>query len=68
MTDARSGDESLDEIVSVMMAQKTGNRLHVPQEVLGAQVESLIWFMWFCANIIIERVIKVIRPQIGGQI
>lgn len=37
--DGRSGDESLDEIVSVMMTPKTGNRLHVPREVLRAQVE-----------------------------
>nr|XP_046233129.1 FERM and PDZ domain-containing protein 2 [Scatophagus argus] len=39
MTDGRSGDESLDEIVSVMMTPKTRNRLHVPREVRvpGAQ-------------------------------
>lgn len=37
--DGRSGDESLDELVSVMMTPKTGNRLHVPREVLGTQVE-----------------------------
>lgn len=42
MADGRSGDDSLDDIVSVMMTPKTGNRLHVPCEVraLGAQVES----------------------------
>ncbi|XP_047232107.1 FERM and PDZ domain-containing protein 2 isoform X2 [Girardinichthys multiradiatus] len=33
MTDRRSGDDSLDEIVSVMMTPKASNRLHVPQEV-----------------------------------
>ncbi|XP_044035436.1 FERM and PDZ domain-containing protein 2 isoform X2 [Siniperca chuatsi] len=33
MADGRSGDDSLDEIVSVMMTPKTGNRLHVPREV-----------------------------------
>nr|XP_057918587.1 FERM and PDZ domain-containing protein 2 isoform X1 [Doryrhamphus excisus]XP_057918588.1 FERM and PDZ domain-containing protein 2 isoform X1 [Doryrhamphus excisus]XP_057918589.1 FERM and PDZ domain-containing protein 2 isoform X1 [Doryrhamphus excisus] len=34
-----SGEDSLDEIVSVMMEPKTGNRLHIPQEVrvLNAQ-------------------------------
>ncbi|XP_076615290.1 FERM and PDZ domain-containing protein 2 isoform X2 [Chaetodon auriga] len=39
MADSRSGDDSLDEIVSVMMTPKTGNRLHVPREVrvLGPQ-------------------------------
>ncbi|XP_031699859.1 FERM and PDZ domain-containing protein 2 [Anarrhichthys ocellatus] len=39
MTDVRSGDDSLDEIVSAMMTPKTGNRLHVPREGrdLGAQ-------------------------------
>ncbi|XP_039991737.1 FERM and PDZ domain-containing protein 2 [Xiphias gladius] len=39
MADGRSGDDSLDDIVSVMMTPKTGNRLHVPCEVraLGAQ-------------------------------
>ncbi|KAK9530146.1 hypothetical protein VZT92_011670 [Zoarces viviparus] len=39
MTDVRSGDDSLDEIVSAMMPPKTGNRLHVPREGrdLGAQ-------------------------------
>ncbi|KAM9337028.1 FERM and PDZ domain-containing protein 2 [Symphorus nematophorus] len=39
MADGRSGDESLDEIVSVMMTPKTTNRLHVPREVraLSAQ-------------------------------
>ncbi|XP_037609808.1 FERM and PDZ domain-containing protein 2 isoform X1 [Sebastes umbrosus] len=39
MADGRSGDDSLDELVSVMMTPKTGNRLHVPREVriLGAQ-------------------------------
>ncbi|XP_068439827.1 FERM and PDZ domain-containing protein 2 [Clinocottus analis] len=31
-TDVRSRDDSLDEIVSVMMTPKTGNRLHVPRE------------------------------------
>lgn len=40
MADGRSGDESLDELVSVMMTPKTGNRLHVPREVLGTQVEQ----------------------------
>uniref|UniRef100_A0A3Q1GPL5 FERM and PDZ domain containing 2 n=1 Tax=Acanthochromis polyacanthus TaxID=80966 RepID=A0A3Q1GPL5_9TELE len=33
MTDGRSRDDSLDEIVSVMMTPKTSNRLNVPQEV-----------------------------------
>ncbi|KAM4715639.1 FERM and PDZ domain-containing protein 2 isoform 3-T3 [Anableps anableps] len=33
MTDGRSGDDSLDEIVSVMMTPKASNRLHVPREV-----------------------------------
>ncbi|XP_040885137.1 tyrosine-protein phosphatase non-receptor type 13 [Toxotes jaculatrix] len=33
MADGRSGDDSLEEIVSVMMTPKTGNRLHVPCEV-----------------------------------
>ncbi|MEQ2311024.1 hypothetical protein AMECASPLE_015398, partial [Ameca splendens] len=33
MTDRRSGDDSLDEIVSVMMTPKASNRLHVPREV-----------------------------------
>ncbi|KAM7371145.1 hypothetical protein PAMP_010636 [Pampus punctatissimus] len=39
MTDGRSGDENLDELVSVMMTPKTSNRLHVPREarVLSAQ-------------------------------
>ncbi|KAI3365066.1 hypothetical protein L3Q82_010183, partial [Scortum barcoo] len=37
MTDGRSGDDSLDEISSVTMTPKTGNRLHVPREVLRAQ-------------------------------
>ncbi|XP_068161767.1 FERM and PDZ domain-containing protein 2 [Antennarius striatus] len=39
MADSRSVDDSLDEIVSVMMTPKTSNRLHVPQDirVLGAQ-------------------------------
>ncbi|KAF1374187.1 hypothetical protein PFLUV_G00246940 [Perca fluviatilis] len=39
MTDGRSGDDSSDEIVSVMMTPKTSNRLHVPREVrvLGSQ-------------------------------
>eukprot|EP00064_Thunnus_orientalis_P012454 superscaffoldBa00001912_g12489 len=32
-TDGRSGDNNLDEIVSVMMTPKTSNRLHVPPEV-----------------------------------
>ncbi|XP_028264575.1 FERM and PDZ domain-containing protein 2 [Parambassis ranga] len=35
--DGRSVDDSLDEIVSVMMTPKTRNRLHVPREVRGAQ-------------------------------
>lgn len=44
--DSRSGDESLDEIISVMMTPKTSNRLHVPREVrlLSAQVKSRQWF------------------------
>ncbi|XP_070846688.1 FERM and PDZ domain-containing protein 2 [Chaetodon trifascialis] len=33
MADSRSGDDSLDESVSVLMTPKTANRLHVPQEV-----------------------------------
>ncbi|XP_049916168.1 tyrosine-protein phosphatase non-receptor type 13 [Epinephelus moara] len=33
MTDSRSGDYSLDDIMPVMMTPKTGNRLHVPREV-----------------------------------
>ncbi|XP_026171899.1 tyrosine-protein phosphatase non-receptor type 13 [Mastacembelus armatus] len=33
MTDGRSGDDSLDEIISVMMTPKPSNRLHVPREV-----------------------------------
>ncbi|XP_029311434.1 FERM and PDZ domain-containing protein 2 [Cottoperca gobio] len=33
MTDGRSVDDSLDEIVSVMMTPKTSNRLHVPRDV-----------------------------------
>ncbi|XP_067344248.1 FERM and PDZ domain-containing protein 2 isoform X2 [Channa argus] len=39
MTDSRSGDECLDEIISVMMTPKTGNRLHIPRRVrvLGTQ-------------------------------
>ncbi|XP_034414012.1 tyrosine-protein phosphatase non-receptor type 13 [Cyclopterus lumpus] len=39
MTDVRSRDDSLEEIVSVTMTPKTCNRLHVPREarVLGAQ-------------------------------
>ncbi|XP_026207565.1 tyrosine-protein phosphatase non-receptor type 13 [Anabas testudineus] len=39
MADSRSGDESLDEIISVMMTPKTSNRLHIPREVrvVGAQ-------------------------------
>ncbi|XP_054455329.1 FERM and PDZ domain-containing protein 2 [Anoplopoma fimbria] len=39
MTDVRSVDDGLDEIVSVVMTPKTDNRLHVPPEVrvLGAQ-------------------------------
>ncbi|XP_070783707.1 FERM and PDZ domain-containing protein 2 [Enoplosus armatus] len=39
MADGRSGDDSLDEIVSAMMTPKAANRLHVPREVrvLGAQ-------------------------------
>lgn len=41
MADGRSAEESSDEIVSVMMTPKTGNRLHVPGGVTGAQVESL---------------------------
>uniref|UniRef100_A0A3B3UGY0 FERM and PDZ domain containing 2 n=1 Tax=Poecilia latipinna TaxID=48699 RepID=A0A3B3UGY0_9TELE len=32
MTDGRSGDDSLDEIVSVMMTPKASNRLHVPRD------------------------------------
>lgn len=46
LTDGRSEDNSLDEVVSVMTTPKTGNRLHVPCEVrvLGAQVESWRWF------------------------
>ncbi|XP_056285430.1 tyrosine-protein phosphatase non-receptor type 13 isoform X2 [Pseudoliparis swirei] len=39
MADIRSPDDSLEEIVSVAMTPKTGNRLHVPREAcfLGAQ-------------------------------
>ncbi|KAM7382057.1 hypothetical protein PAMA_012764 [Pampus argenteus] len=39
MTDGRSRDENLDELVSVTMTPKTSNRLHVPREarVLSAQ-------------------------------
>ncbi|KAF0025150.1 hypothetical protein F2P81_022031 [Scophthalmus maximus] len=39
LTDGRSEDNSLEEVVSVMTTPKTGNRLHVPCEVrvLGAQ-------------------------------
>ncbi|XP_054913563.1 tyrosine-protein phosphatase non-receptor type 13 isoform X2 [Poeciliopsis prolifica] len=39
MTDGRSGDDSLDEIVSVMMTPKASSRLHVPRDVrvLSAQ-------------------------------
>uniref|UniRef100_H3CCB9 FERM and PDZ domain containing 2 n=1 Tax=Tetraodon nigroviridis TaxID=99883 RepID=H3CCB9_TETNG len=37
VADRRSADESLDEITSVTMTPKTCNRLHIPQEVLGAQ-------------------------------
>uniref|UniRef100_A0A3B5BBR3 FERM and PDZ domain containing 2 n=1 Tax=Stegastes partitus TaxID=144197 RepID=A0A3B5BBR3_9TELE len=33
MTDGRSRDDSLDEIVSVMMTPKTSNRLNVPRDV-----------------------------------
>ncbi|XP_041830094.1 tyrosine-protein phosphatase non-receptor type 13 [Melanotaenia boesemani] len=33
ITDGQTRDDSLDEIVSVMMTPKTGNRLHVPREV-----------------------------------
>ncbi|XP_054605022.1 FERM and PDZ domain-containing protein 2 [Nothobranchius furzeri] len=32
MSDGRSGDDSLDEIISVMMTPKPSNRLHVPRE------------------------------------
>lgn len=39
--DGKSGDESLDEVVSVMMTPKTGNRLHVPRDVLRTQVRDL---------------------------
>ncbi|KAM6963659.1 FERM and PDZ domain-containing protein 2 isoform 1-T1 [Tautogolabrus adspersus] len=43
MTDGHLGDDSLDEIVSVMMTPKTGNRLSVPQEVrvVGSQDSPL---------------------------
>ncbi|KAJ0060173.1 hypothetical protein NL108_004014, partial [Boleophthalmus pectinirostris] len=39
LTDSRSGDESIDDLVSVMTTPKTSNRLHVPKEVriMGAQ-------------------------------
>ncbi|KAK2820888.1 hypothetical protein Q5P01_023847 [Channa striata] len=37
MTDGRSGDDSLDEIISVMMTPKTSNRLHKPCVVLDTQ-------------------------------
>ncbi|KAG7226485.1 hypothetical protein INR49_003805 [Caranx melampygus] len=39
MNHGQPGDDNLDELVSVMMAPRTGNRLHVPSEVrgLGAQ-------------------------------
>ncbi|XP_071381020.1 FERM and PDZ domain-containing protein 2 [Centroberyx affinis] len=40
--DGASGEDSLDEIVSVMMTPKTGSRLHVPHDVriLNAQLKS----------------------------
>lgn len=45
MNYGQSAEDNLDELVSVMMTPKTGNRLHVPGEVrgLGAQVESWLW-------------------------
>ncbi|XP_034563107.1 FERM and PDZ domain-containing protein 2 isoform X2 [Notolabrus celidotus] len=44
LTDGRLGDDSLDEIVSVMMTPKIGNRLSVPREVrvIGVQDSPLI--------------------------
>lgn len=42
MKDGRSRDDSLDEIVSVMMTPKTSKKLHFPPEVrvLSTQVTS----------------------------
>ncbi|TNN04155.1 hypothetical protein fugu_001184 [Takifugu bimaculatus] len=37
MTDRRSADDSLDDIVSVPMTPKNCNRLHIPRKVFGAQ-------------------------------
>lgn len=66
--DGRSGDESLDEIVSVMMTPKTGNRLHVPREVLRAQVEPFwmllgwrIEVLWQAVNPIQSSWIKALK-------
>uniref|UniRef100_A0A3B5R1M8 FERM and PDZ domain containing 2 n=1 Tax=Xiphophorus maculatus TaxID=8083 RepID=A0A3B5R1M8_XIPMA len=40
MTDGRSGDDSLDEIVSVMMTPKASNRLHVPRDVRALSTQD----------------------------
>ncbi|XP_016530953.1 FERM and PDZ domain-containing protein 2 isoform X4 [Poecilia formosa] len=40
MTDGRSGDDSLDEIVSVMMTPKASNRLHVPRDVRAPSTQD----------------------------
>ncbi|XP_014853445.1 PREDICTED: FERM and PDZ domain-containing protein 2 isoform X4 [Poecilia mexicana] len=40
MTDGRSGDDSLDEIVSVMMTPKASNRLHVPRDVRAPNTQD----------------------------
>ncbi|XP_008436151.1 FERM and PDZ domain-containing protein 2 isoform X4 [Poecilia reticulata] len=40
MTDGRSGDDSLDEIVSVVMTPKASNRLHVPRDVRAPSTQD----------------------------
>ncbi|XP_032430737.1 FERM and PDZ domain-containing protein 2 [Xiphophorus hellerii] len=40
ITDGRSGDDSLDEIVSVMMTPKASNRLHVPRDVRALSTQD----------------------------
>ncbi|XP_029384073.1 FERM and PDZ domain-containing protein 2 [Echeneis naucrates] len=40
MAYTQSGDDNLDDVVSVMMTPKTGNRLHVPSEVRGLSAQD----------------------------
>ncbi|XP_059181014.1 FERM and PDZ domain-containing protein 2 [Centropristis striata] len=69
MADGRSGDDSLDEIVSVMMPPKTSNRLHVPREVpprvYGAQDNCSLSPPLNCGR---PEVITVTLRKISGSL